>query len=135
MGRVRAFHLRYGHPAPPLPPLVPDPALVRLRARLVREEFEELMAELNALSYADKPERVVELLRNILKESIDLCYVAEGTAVALGLPFEAAYEEIHRSNMSKTPAADPAAKPTKGPHYFAADMSKFVSIIESKEVS
>jgi predicted HAD superfamily Cof-like phosphohydrolase len=131
MSRVKKFHERYGHPAPPMPPLVPDPELVRFRGRLIREEYEELMAELQALCYADDPVRCVELMQKVLKETIDLCYVVEGTAIALGLPFEAAYDEVHRSNMSKTPAG-PGTKPTKGPNYFDADMSRFVSIIEGE---
>ena len=129
MGKVRDFHRRFGHHEPPYPPLQPDPELVRLRLRLVREEYEELRAELTALAHAKDPRRVNELLQKVLKETIDLCYVAEGTAVALGMPFEEAYDEVHRSNMSKTPNG-PYAKPTKGPTYFDADMSKFVSIIE-----
>ena len=135
MSCVRDFHLRFGHPAPSVPPLLPDPELVRFRGRLVREEFEELMAELNALTYADDPIRAAELLRNVLKEAVDLCYVAEGTAVALGLPFDAAYDEVHRSNMSKTPPAGPHQKAQKGSTYFKADMEKFVRIIEAREVS
>jgi predicted HAD superfamily Cof-like phosphohydrolase len=133
MSRVAAFHRRFGHPAPEYPPLVPDPELVRFRARLVREEFEELLAELHALAHADDPVRIAELLGNVLKESCDLAYVAEGTAIALGLPFDRAYDEVHRSNMSKTPARDGVhEKPSKGPNYFKANMGQFVAIIESE---
>ncbi len=132
MPRVKEFHQRFGHPAPPGPPLVPEQDLVRFRARLVREEYEELMAEFAKLANATDPDAVVEILRNVLKEAIDLCYVAEGAAVAFGLPFEAAFEEVHASNMSKTPNGQD--KPTKGPSYFAADMARFVpDIITIKE--
>lgn len=134
MSKVRAFHLRMGYHAPPIPPLVADPDLVRARSRMIREEYDELKAELEALTYADDPLRVVVLLQNILKEIVDLCYVAEGTAIALGLPFDAAYAEVHRSNMTKTPGKTPNSKAIKGPSYSEADMSRLVNIIESEEV-
>lgn len=130
MSHVRDFHLRYGHPAPPYPPLITDPDLVRFRLRLVKEEFKELEAELTALAHADDPVRVNELLQNVLKEVADLCYVAEGTAVAFGLPFEAAVEEVHRSNMSKDPPTAPNQKAKKGASYFKADMAKLIGIVE-----
>lgn len=132
MSRVADFHRRFGHPAPEFPPLVPDPELVRFRGRLVREEFEELLAELHALAHATDPVRIAELLGNVLKESCDLAYVAEGTAIALGLPFAAAFDEVHRSNMSKDPPKGPNQKAAKGDSYFRANMTKFVSIIEGE---
>lgn len=135
MSRVRDFHLRFGHPAPDFPPLRPDPDLVRFRMRLVREEYEELHAELAKLPYAATTDDVLVLLRKIVKEAVDLCYVAEGTAVAFGLPFEAAYEATHRSNMSKTPAPDGVlGKPSKGPNYVEADMELLLpDFIEHEE--
>jgi predicted HAD superfamily Cof-like phosphohydrolase len=105
---------------------------VRFRGRLIREEYEELLAELHALAHADDPMRVAELLQRVLKEVCDLCYVAEGTAIALGLPFAEAADEVHRSNMSKDPPGGPNQKAVKGESYFKADMSKFVSIIEAE---
>jgi predicted HAD superfamily Cof-like phosphohydrolase len=77
--------------------------------------------------------RAAELLGNVLKEVCDLCYVAEGTAVAFGLPFAAAFDEVHRSNMSKDPPKGPNQKAVKGDSYFKANMAQFVGIIESEE--
>ena len=132
MSRVRDFHLRYGHPAPAYPPLVTDPDLVRFRLRLIREEFKELEAELTALAHADDPARVNELLQKVLKEVCDLCYVSEGTAVAFGLPFDAAYDEVHRSNMSKDPPTGPNKKAVKGDAYFKADMARLIGVVEGE---
>lgn len=87
---------------------------------------------MHALAHADDPVRVAELYGKVLKEVCDLCYVAEGTAVALGLPFEAAEAEVHNSNMSKDPPTGPNQKAVKGKSYFKADMGKFVSIIEAE---
>jgi hypothetical protein len=46
----------------------------------------------------------------------DIAYVVIGTAVAYGVPFDAVFAEVHRSNMTKTntPAE---AKLVKGPDY------------------
>ncbi len=76
--------------------------------------------------------RAAELLAKVLKEVADLCYVAEGTAVAFGLPFAAAFDEVHRSNMSKDPPKGANQKAVKGDSYFKADMAQFVSIIEGE---
>jgi predicted HAD superfamily Cof-like phosphohydrolase len=138
VSKVREFHRAFGLGAPEYPPLSVDPELVRLRGRLIREEYEELLAELHALAHADNPVRVAELLGKVLKEVVDLCYVAEGTAVAFGLPFDAAYAEVHRSNMSKLgadgkPIMRNDGKVMKGPNYVEADMEQFIAIIESEE--
>lgn len=138
MTKVAEFHKAFDLPAPPWPPLRPDPDLVRLRMRLIREEYEEVMEELSQLARATDPEKVVELLRNTLKELVDLCYVAEGAAVSLGLPYDAAYKEVHKSNMSKlgadgNPIRRPDGKVLKGPNYQPADMRQFVGDIHDGE--
>lgn len=135
---VRDFHAAFGGPMPVNPPLRPDPDLIRLRMRLLREEFEETMAELHALIYENDPERVVSLMRNLLKELSDLRYVTEGCAVALGLPIDAAFREVHRSNMSKLgadglPIVREDGKVLKGPGYSPADMAQFVPPIIDQE--
>jgi predicted HAD superfamily Cof-like phosphohydrolase len=105
--------------------------LVRLRARLIREEFEEVMADLAKLAAAKDIHRQLELLQALLKELADLRYVTEGAAVSLGLPFEDAFKEVHRSNMSKLgedgrPVKRPDGKVLKGPNYREADMTQLV---------
>jgi predicted HAD superfamily Cof-like phosphohydrolase len=99
--------------------------------RLLREEFEEVMAELAKLARTDSPQATPSILRDLLKELSDLRYVTEGCAVSLGLPIDAAYAEVHRSNMSKLgpdgrPLYRDDGKVLKGPDYAPADMTKLV---------
>ena len=62
------------------------------RFGLILEETCELMM---ALASTDRVEQLDALA--------DLEYVTIGTAVAWGLPLEAAFDEVHRSNMTKAP--------------------------------
>ena len=134
MSVVRKFHEAFGLPAPS-GPTIPSDELIRLRMRLIREEYEETMADLGALlrakTYADK----VRLLETTLKELCDLRYVAEGAAVSFGLDIDSAYAQVHASNMSKLgldgkPIYRDDGKVLKGPGYFEADMSPFVHVVE-----
>lgn len=61
-----------------------------LRAHLMMEELSEAM---QALADCDELQ--------LLDALCDLAYVVEGTGVAYGLPMEAAFAEVHRSNMTK----------------------------------
>ena len=106
---------------------------VRLRMRLIDEEYKEVRAELLKLIHsADKPfYDAIPALRALLKELADLRYVVEGTAVAFGLDIEGAFAEVHRSNMSKLgPDGKPLyradGKVLKGEHYEDAQMCLFV---------
>lgn len=137
---VTEFHEAFELPAPDWPPLKPDDDLVRLRMRLIREEFDEVMVELRALLSAKEPEEILGIYRLLLKELCDLRYVTEGAAVVFGLPIDAAYDEVHRSNMSKLgedgrPLHRADGKVLKGPGYFQADMGKFVEPILKHEDS
>ncbi len=133
MTMVREFRMRFGQLAPVCSPLRPDPDVVRLQARLIREEFEEVMDELAALAYASDPFVVVELYRNLLKELADLRYVVEGTAVAFALPIDAAFAAVHASNMTKSFDLDKGGKVLKGPGYVAPDMELLVPSIYDQE--
>lgn len=131
---VREFHAAFGLEAPPAPPLRPAKSVIQLRMRLIAEEYKEVMKELQTLAFHQStltPARNVEVYRCLLKELADLRYVVEGGAVDLGLPIDAAYAEVHRSNMSKLgpgglPIRDAGGKVLKGPNYTPADMAQFV---------
>jgi len=60
---------------------------------------------------------------NVAKECADLLYVVYGTAFEYGLPIDEVFAEVHRSNMSKTPALDKGGKVTKGDNYEPADVA------------
>lgn len=99
MSRVRDVHLHTGDAAPDFPPLVPDPDDVRARARDVRSQYEPLMDALAKLAYAKDPDAAVALMRAVLRGTVSLCYAAEGTAVALGLPFDDTHEAVYRAAL------------------------------------
>ncbi len=74
----------------PSAPIMPDPVTQNLRYRLIDEEAQELAEATNAKEYLDAVG--------------DLLYVVYGAALAAGFSphqVDAAFTEIHRSNMSK----------------------------------
>jgi predicted HAD superfamily Cof-like phosphohydrolase len=74
----------------PSNPIMPDPVTQNLRYRLIDEEAQELSEATNAKEYLDAVG--------------DLLYVVYGAALAAGFSphqVDAAFTEIHRSNMSK----------------------------------
>lgn len=74
----------------PNAPIMPDPVTQNLRYRLIDEEAQELSEATNTKEYLDAIG--------------DLLYVVYGAALAAGFSphqLDAAFQEIHRSNMSK----------------------------------
>lgn len=65
-----------------------DPRL--LRAHLMVEELSEILLALSQRNEID-----------LLDGLADLQYVVSGTAVAFGMPLGKAFDEVHRSNMTK----------------------------------
>ena len=47
----------------------------------------------------------------------DRCYVLFGDAIASGIPAEAIFNEVHRSNMTKSAPSDLHGKGLKSPHF------------------
>lgn len=97
--------------------------LLELRKSLISEETKEVCAELT--------EDLLDV--NVVKELCDLCYVIFGTVVSLGFQneFEACFDEVHNSNMSKLgedgkPIYREDGKVLKGPNYFQADLTKIL---------
>jgi len=85
-----------------------------LRAHLMIEELGELleaMANRNEVGALDA--------------LTDLTYVVFGTAVTLDLPLDEAFQEVHRSNMTKQKMSNDPGKERirdKGPNYVPADL-------------
>ena len=89
MELVREFMKTYQQLVPQRP-ILPDPTTQNLRYRLIDEEAQELAAAINPKEYLDAVG--------------DLLYVVYGAALAAGFSphqVDAAFCEIHRSNMSK----------------------------------
>lgn len=120
-------------------PQVPQPQsrdMVKRCVTLIQEEYREVIFELRALenqcTLSTPTEERLATLGRLLKELCDLRYVVEYTAVAHGLDIDAAYEEVHRSNMSKLgadgkPIRREDGKILKGPLYCAPNMEQFVA--------
>lgn len=131
--RVRAFHLKYGHPVRTTPTILGEEE-VRFRARLVTEEYLELLTALGfdvekyetSSHYGAGCIYVADQLRTLLEEDplrpadlvecadalADLAYVVEGTAATLGVRMGPVLDEVQRANMSKGENG-PDGKPTK----------------------
>lgn len=120
--QVSEFHETYGLPVRGEPD-ISDEKTNALRINLIAEELEELQ---DALKAGD----VVEVLDALT----DLQYVLDGAYLSFGLHDvkEVAFDEVHRSNMSKL---DEDGKPIrresdgkvmKGPNYWKPDLLKFI---------
>ncbi|MGB4058309.1 MAG: nucleoside triphosphate pyrophosphohydrolase family protein [Alphaproteobacteria bacterium] len=120
--QVREFHETYGLPVEDRPNIA-DPKTNDLRINLIAEELEELQ---EALKNGD----IVETLDAL----IDLQYVLDGAFLSFGLHDvkEAAFAEVHRSNMSKLGEdgkpirRESDGKVLKGPNYFVPNMARFI---------
>lgn len=120
--QVREFHETYGCTLKDAPD-ISDPKTNALRISLLAEELDELKT---ALEQGD----LVETLDAL----IDLQYVLDGAFLSFGLQDvkDAAFAEVHASNMSKLGAdgkpiyREGDGKVLKGPHYFAPDMAQFI---------
>jgi len=117
---VREFHLAFGHPVATEPGFPEDKGLMLLREKLVEEEFREVM---DACYKGD--------LENLAKELADLIYVIHGMALVYGLPLDAVFDEVHRSNMSKLgadgrPVYRDDGKVLKGENYTPPDIGAII---------
>lgn len=119
---VEEFHTTYGLPVHAGENLSCEQTK-QLRINLLQEELNELK---EALANNDPLETLDAL--------IDLQYVLDGAFLSFGLQAvkQAAFEEVHRSNMSKLgedgkPIRRPEdGKVMKGPNYFKPDLAQFI---------
>ena len=112
-------------------------ALLELRKRLIKEETEELFAEIDAAIFQIQNNQRIErpTFENMCKEMADVQYALSGMAVSFGLPLEQAFDATHDSNMSKLgadgkPIYREDGKITKGPNYHKPDLSLLEQNIE-----
>lgn len=120
--QVQEFHETYGLP-------VHDE--VNLSCAQTKElRINLLQEELNELKEALANDDAVETLDAL----IDLQYVLDGAFLSFGMQAmkEIAFDEVHRSNMSKLGAdgkpirREGDGKVMKGPNYFAPDLAQFI---------
>lgn len=86
---VYAFMAKFGQDMR-LTPGFPDPTTLEFRCDFLREEVKEFcdaVAEKNLEKAADS--------------LIDIDYVSLGTALGMGLPYDALWREVHEANMRK----------------------------------
>lgn len=86
-----------------------------LRARLITEEAAEFVA---AVAKNDTVQ--------IADAIADLLYVTYGAAVSFGMDAQKLFEEVHRSNMTKTATRDGSGKVLKGPNYQPPNLGKIL---------
>jgi hypothetical protein len=108
--QVAEFHQTFGHPVLP-EPAIPSEDRCNLRVNLIAEELEELR---HAIKHKD--------LVEIADALCDIQYVLSGAVLEFGLggKFKALFDEVQRSNMSKTCKSLEEAKATQQ-HYIDRD--------------
>jgi predicted HAD superfamily Cof-like phosphohydrolase len=92
---VTAFHEKFKLEPLAKPGFLP-PSLMEFRLKFLKEELDEIV---EGTISQDLPE--------VLDGLVDIVYVAIGTAYLMGLPFQAAWDEVQRANMSKVRAKRP----------------------------
>lgn len=86
---VHQFHTHFGLPAPKLPEQL-EHSVFRFRHDFMEEELEEFRAAYRDGDLAKQADAL-----------IDLVYVAMGTAVMMGIPWQLLWDEVQRKNMEK----------------------------------
>lgn len=120
--QVQEFHETYGLPVE-TEQTTGSEQTKSLRINLLQEELDELKEALES-------DDMVETLDAL----IDLQYVLDGAFLSFGLQNVkmAAFNEVHRSNMSKLGEdgkpirREGDGKVMKGPNYFKPDMTQFI---------
>ncbi len=113
---VRAFHERFDVAIGDRPARQ-SRAVHELRARLIREEAEEVVTALESGSVAE-----------IASELADLLYVTYGTAVSLGIDIRPVFDAVHRANMAKVGGGRRAdGKVLKPPGWRPADIASVIA--------
>jgi predicted HAD superfamily Cof-like phosphohydrolase len=99
---LKEFHRKFGH-AVSDSPYIPSQRIMNLRIRLIDEEASETIEALQDNDLAEIADGLADLL-----------YVVFGTAVSYGIPIDEIFNEVHRSNMTKSIDKDKGGKTIKG---------------------
>ncbi|WP_116105571.1 nucleoside triphosphate pyrophosphohydrolase family protein [Lewinella sp. IMCC34191] len=102
LASVAEFHRTFHVPVLPNP-TIPPPDRCALRVNLLQEELNELREAINQGDLVEVADALA-----------DLQYVLSGTVLEFGLgdKFRALFDEVHRSNMSKTCSSQEEAEAT-----------------------
>ena len=116
---VYEFHETYGAMISNTP-VLPDTNTRKLRIDLLKEELDEFIN-------GEAANNIVEIADALG----DIMYVAIGAAISYGIPIDAVFSEIHRSNMSKLgadgkPIYREDGKVLKGPNYTKPDVARII---------
>lgn len=91
MEDVRDFYKKFGQPMSDKPTLVFEtPRRAYERADFMQEELDEFIRGLKTSNISEMADAL-----------IDLVYVAKGTAIEMGLPWEELWQDVQRANMAK----------------------------------
>ena len=115
---VRAFHKKFGHPAPKFA-VLPSDEVRAFRVKLIQEECHELCEALGRGSLSD-----------IAAEAIDLLYVVIGTLVVCGLKVRPFWSLVQSANMMKIPNPD-GGKPLKPAGWTKPDCAGLIKTIRT----
>lgn len=140
MRLVHEFHVAFEIPVKESP-TIPYLDRVKLRRRLIEEEFEEVMEEFDRIETRlttqpyTRAQQVYGDIARLAKELADLRVVCEGTELEFGIPGDEVYAEVHRSNMSKLdtdgkPVRRHDGKVLKGPNYEEANVLLVLGVME-----
>lgn len=141
---VRAFMRRAGqHIA--TTPTVPPLGVLRLRLRLIAEEFGELLEACGCrpMDVADVERAIATAVQlrvdhvslvEVADALADLRYVIVGSDAAFGIDGDAVDREVARSNASKFPTTVRAdGKVMKAPHYSPPDIAGVLGISDGND--
>lgn len=112
--QVKAFHQKYEVLINDRPTII-SPMLALCRTRYIIEEVGEL-------AKAQTESNIVEIADAL----VDILYFVFGTALIYGLDLEPLFDEIQRSNMSKTGRCQITGKILKGDSYSPPDLRSLI---------
>jgi len=108
--KVKDFHRKFKLPIPRVPQLASDESAI-LKLRLISEEFAELIKAMNCKD-------IIEIADALA----DQIYVINGCAIGYGINLDTVFDEVHKSNMTKTLDTDVGGKVQKGSDFVPPDI-------------
>ncbi|WP_420628142.1 hypothetical protein [Candidatus Leptofilum sp.] len=100
--KIVEFHNAVGAPVPEKP-RVPPLDILKLRQKLLQEEFDEAseaLERLTAVLQSNNPAQPTDVT-DWVHELADLLYVTYGAILACGINPDPIFAEVHRANLSK----------------------------------